>query len=91
MRKQRLFLLAVSLVGLAVPVSAQRSTGAIRGTVTDPSHLVVVGAKVTVKGEETGFTRTTTTNSAGAYSFPDLPVGSYRIDVDSPGFKTAAL
>ena len=29
-----------------------------------------------------------TTNSAGNYSFADLPVGSYRVEVEAPGFKT---
>jgi hypothetical protein len=92
MRKQSWSLLAVGLVLWGVPALAQRSSGSIRGTVTDPAHLVVVGCKVTVTGEDTGFTRSALTNSAGAYSFPDLPVGTYRVDVEGPqGFKGASL
>ena len=87
MRKQWLFLLASLLA--AVPVLAQRTTATIRGTVTDPTGAVIAGAKVTVKNEDTGLTRTATTNSAGIYSFADLPVGSYRIEVEHPGFKPA--
>ena len=62
----------------------------MRGTVTDPTTAVVAGAKVTLKNEGTGVTRSVTTNSDGNYSFPDLPVGTYRIEVESPGFKTEA-
>jgi hypothetical protein len=79
----------VPLLLAAVPCFAQRSTGTIRGVVTDPSAAVVVGAKVTVKVAETGFTRSTDTNASGIYVFSDLPVGNYRIDVELAGFKSA--
>ena len=88
MRKQWLFLLASLL--MAVPVLAQRTTAVIQGTISDPTGAIVVGAKVTAVAEGTGFTRSTTTNSAGAYSFGDLPVGTYRLEVEHPGFKLAA-
>ena len=69
------------LMLLAIPVYAQRITATIRGTVTDPSQAAIDGAKVTLKGEDTGFTRTTTTNASGIYVFPELVVGSYRVEV----------
>jgi len=77
------------LVFLAVPAYAQRSTATIRGTVADASGAVVEGAQVTIKSQGTGLTRITTTNSSGLYSFPDLPVGVYQMDVVQTGFKTA--
>ena len=88
MRKQRLLLAALVLL-MSVPAFAQKFTASIRGTVTDTSNAVVAGAKVTLKNEETGLTRTQTTNTAGNYSFPDIPVGSYRVEVELPGFKSA--
>jgi hypothetical protein len=36
------------LFALAAPVSAQTSTGMIRGTVYDPSKAVIAGVKVTM-------------------------------------------
>lgn len=75
------------LMMLAVPAVAQRITATLRGTVTDPSGAVIEGAKVTVTNEGTGFTRSMTTTSAGIYSFAELPVGSYRIQVVHAGFK----
>jgi hypothetical protein len=85
----RCLLLAGSLVVLAVPAVAQKITALIRGTVTDPSSAVIAGAEVTVTNEDTGLTRSVTTNSAGIYAFPELPVGSYKIAVEAAGFTSA--
>src|SRR5678816_4379265 len=87
MRKQWFFL-AASLLVLAVPAAAQRITATMRGTVTDPTGAVISGAKVTVKNEETGLTRSGTTTTAGIYSFAELPVGSYQVQIEHPGFKS---
>ena len=81
--------LAAILLLIAAPVFAQRFTAAIRGTVTDPSAAAVAGAKVTLTNENTGLTRGMTTNAAGNYAFDDLPVGSYKIEVEFAGFKSA--
>src|SRR5262245_6505387 len=90
MRKQWLVWAASLVLLAAAPAFAQKITASIRGTVTDPTGAVVAGAKVTVKNEETGLTRTASTNAAGAYAFAELPVGSYRVDVEQAGFKAAA-
>jgi hypothetical protein len=76
------------LVLVASPALAQKITGTLRGEVTDPTGAVISGAKVTVTNEDTGLTRSGTTTSAGIYVFSDLPVGSYRIQVESQGFKS---
>lgn len=73
----------------AVPARAQRTSGAIRGTVTDSSGAVVPGANVTVKEGATGFSQSTVTNTEGVYSFDALPVGTYNVEVALEGFKTA--
>jgi hypothetical protein len=59
----------------------------LNGTVGDPSGAAVPNAKVTVASPQTGFTRTTTTNASGLYSFPQLPVGTYELTVEANGFK----
>lgn len=87
MRKRLTFLAALAGLSLALPAQAQKITGTIRGTVTDPSGAVIQGAKVTVTNEETGLTRTGDTTSAGIYAFAELPVGSYQVRVENPGFK----
>jgi hypothetical protein len=90
MREQRLFLIgSIVALALALPAYAQRSSASLRGTVSDPTGAVVAGAEVTVTGEDTGLSRKGATNASGVYSFTDLPVGSYRLQVESPGFQAA--
>jgi hypothetical protein len=88
MYRQRLSLVAFVLL-LAVPVFAQKFTSQIRGTVTDPTGAAVSSAKVTLTNEGTGVSRTMNTNAQGNYAFPDIPVGSYKVEVEFAGFKTA--
>jgi hypothetical protein len=90
MRIRCLCLVGSFVLFAAASVFGQRSSATIRGVVTDPTQAIVSGAKVTVKSEETGLTRATTTNDSGIYSFPDLPVGNYRLDVEASGFKAAS-
>src|SRR3954447_19602436 len=91
MRSRQLTLAALCVAALfmAVPAWAQRTTASIRGTITDQSKAVVPGATVTVTGQDTGLTRTATTDRDGAYTFAELPVGRYRIQVELQGFKTS--
>jgi hypothetical protein len=89
MMKQRFWLAALLVFASAIPVLAQRSTATVRGTVTDTTGGVLPGATVTIKSDETGFTRSTTTNTSGLYSFNDVPVGTYNVEVTFTGFKTA--
>ncbi|HEX6740086.1 MAG TPA: carboxypeptidase-like regulatory domain-containing protein, partial [Vicinamibacteria bacterium] len=87
--RMRAWWLGAPLVLLATPALAQRFTATIRGTVTDPTNAVIVGASVTAKGDDTGLTRSARSNDAGLFSLADLPVGSYTVTVEHPGFKSA--
>src|SRR5213593_3020817 len=89
MRKPSVFV-ALFIVLLATPAWAQRTTGAIRGTVRDATQAVLPGATVTVVNEDTGLTRTVVTNSDGAYSLSELPVGRYKVTAELPGSKSAS-
>jgi hypothetical protein len=79
------------LLVLAVPSFSQNISATIRGTVTDSTGAVVPGANVTVKSEGTGFTRSTLTNGSGVYSFPELPLGTYAVEVALTGFKSSQV
>jgi len=68
---------------------AQEVTATITGTVTDPSGAAVVGATVTAKSVERGTTYNTTTNDAGIYRIPQLPVGNYDLRIEKTGFQTS--
>jgi opacity protein-like surface antigen len=58
----------------------------VTGTLRDPSGALVVGAKVTVTYPATGFTRTVSSNGAGAYLIAGLPIGSIVIEAHKSGF-----
>src|ERR1700761_4333532 len=72
----------------SVAVAQTSTTGAIRGTVTDPQGAVISSATVTVKSEGTDAVRTVPTDKAGQYTVGLLPPGVYRVTITAPGFKT---
>src|SRR2546430_3264721 len=72
---------------LTATADAQSTGGRIRGTVVDPSGGAVVGAKVLLTNEANGTQRDTQASATGEYIFLEIPVGSYQIQVDHPGFK----
>ena len=73
---------------LTFAILAMAQTGSIGGTVTDQVGAVIQDAEVTVVNLETNATRTITTSATGAYSIPNLAVGSYSISVKKSSFKT---
>ena len=90
----RCFLILVILLGFnvlaSVALAQTASTGALNGTVSDPTGRVVPGATVTITNEGSGATRTFITGATGTYRAPFLPPGSYRVEVSHPGFKVAS-
>jgi Carboxypeptidase regulatory-like domain/TonB dependent receptor-like, beta-barrel len=78
-------LLAILTAGFGA--GAQQITGSIRGAVQDPSGALVRSASVSARQTETGLTRTTTTDSSGAYILLELPVGHYELQVEAKGFQ----
>src|ERR1700730_3567001 len=89
MRQTAAAVVFVSL--LAVAGFAQTFRGAINGTVTDPSDAVVASASVKATNVATQVTITATTTSDGAFSFQDLPLGTYKISVTASGFKSITV
>src|SRR5512146_1262007 len=69
-------------------LSAQGSTGAISGTVTDSSGAVVPKASVQVKNIATGQVQQAPADSQGRYTIVELPVGNYEAQASAPGFQT---
>jgi len=80
--------LAVSMY-LLIPVFliAQSTGGRILGRVSDPTGAVLADVKVTLTNEATGVSAVTTSNGNGDYVYPQVGVGSYRMEFDLKGFK----
>jgi len=72
-----------------VPAAAQTLYGSLVGNVTDETGLAVPGATVKITHAETSQTREGTTNATGGYNFPNIPTGTYQVDVTLTGFQSA--
>jgi hypothetical protein len=81
--------LVIVALAFAASVFAQ-STGTIQGSITDPTSAPIPNASVTVREENTGQERMLSTDSAGLYSVPSLPVGTYRVEVKANGMASTA-
>ena len=60
-----------------------QTTATITGTVTDASGSVAPRVSISVTSAGTGLSRKTTTNQAGTYIVPLLPVGEYSITAEA--------
>src|SRR3989449_6909559 len=67
--------------------TAQVNTATISGTLRDESGAVLPGAAVTVQNQDTGISRSLTTNETGRYTAPALGLGNYQVSVQLPGFQ----
>src|SRR5690242_19877989 len=74
----------------ATAILAQ-STGTIQGVVTDSSGAAVPRAAITVRNQATGEERMFTTDEAGLYAVPSLPVGRYSVAVKAAGLQTTTV
>jgi Carboxypeptidase regulatory-like domain/TonB-dependent Receptor Plug Domain len=84
-----LMAVAVLAVGLMPGTTSAQTTvtGAIAGTVSDPSGAAVADASVTLKDPGTGQVITVSTNASGTYQFSLLKPGVFVITAQHPGFK----
>lgn len=85
-------LFCVAVVLLAVftlehSAVSQLPTATILGTVKDSTGALVPGAAVTVRNLDTALTRTENSGAAGSFRFVALPVGSYEVRAEHPGFR----
>jgi hypothetical protein len=84
--------LVIACVFLALGISPAmygQATGSFSGNVLDKSGSGIAGATVTAISQATGSARTGKTDNVGHYLIPLLPVGTYTVRVDSPGFSSA--
>src|SRR5712692_8535637 len=68
-----------------------QSTATLQGTVVDQLGALLPHAKIIVRNRATRVERTTQTDSTGRYQVAALPVGSYRIEVQAPGWQTQVV
>ncbi len=84
------FVFAVIALLAAIPLLARAQTivtGAVAGTVTDPTDAAVVDAAITLKSATTGEVSTAMSGSGGIYQFSLLKPGTYTLTIEHAGFK----
>jgi hypothetical protein len=86
----RVPLICLALLLLAAPASAQFDTAQVSGAIQDNTGGVLPGVDVVLVAEGTGQERRAVTNETGLYTFPNVPVGNYRINATLSGFKPVA-
>jgi outer membrane receptor protein involved in Fe transport len=82
-------LILLVLVAATFPLLGQTASATISGRVTDSAGAVMVGATVELTSTERGTVATAPTNNAGLYTFPSVQPGTYKLAVQSTGFKQA--
>ena len=85
----RTALVGAALV-VAVPALGQQITsGTVTGITKDEQGLVLPGANVELRNEDTGESRQTVSNTAGVFNFPGTSAGRYSMKVSLQGFRTS--
>ncbi|MGM0633787.1 MAG: carboxypeptidase regulatory-like domain-containing protein [Pseudomonadota bacterium] len=73
----------IALGTVALPLQAQDTTSAIRGSLTGADGQPLGNATITVEDVRTGATRTLRSNASGSFYATNLPVGGpYRVTVN---------
>lgn len=77
----------VVLLLISLPTFAQTFRGTLSGTVTDSQGAVIAGAAVQLTNPGTGLVLNDKSNKQGDFNFPELPVGTYSLNVTFSGFQ----
>jgi hypothetical protein len=88
MMKRLLVIAALLLPVLITNTFAQTTNATLGGTVSDSSKALIPGVTVTATNTGTGIVSTAVTNETGAYNFPSLQTGTYKVTAELPGFQT---
>ncbi|MGB6027598.1 MAG: carboxypeptidase regulatory-like domain-containing protein [Candidatus Sulfotelmatobacter sp.] len=79
-----------SLTAVAVFLSAATFAtifGSVRGVVHDPQHRPIQGAHVTLKAQNSDWTRSSDSDDNGEFEFASVPLGNYTVTVSLDGFQ----
>src|SRR5689334_7417177 len=83
-------IVAAALLVCAAAFS-QTTSSRISGSVSDPQGAAVPAASVTILNPVTGQTFATVTNQQGEFVVPSVPAATYRVTIETKGFRTAVL
>ncbi len=83
----RLALAVAFFILIGVRPSHATIFGSVRGIVHDPQHRPIQGAHLTLKAQNSDWTRSENSNGNGEFLFTSVPFGNYTATVISNGFQ----
>ena len=86
-RHRWLWLVCLTLFSFPLLLSAQTTTGTVRGYVKDQNGTAVADAELQARQTETGVVRSATSRADGSYIMPGLVPGNYELSIRKIGFS----
>src|SRR5437660_2646471 len=80
-------MLCLGLLASSAQAQGLGGAGTVQGTVKDPTGGVMQAVEVKISNPLSGFTRTSTTDAMGRYSFSNLAPNPYHVSVEVQGFQ----
>src|SRR3984893_8014851 len=77
---------AILLATSGANAQSAGSAGSVSGTVVDSTGAVVPNATVEIRNPVSGYDRSTSTDTSGKFSFPNIPYNPYHLTVKAPDF-----
>ena len=88
---RRNFLVFLVFLILEIPSYSQVSSGTLLGDARDEKAATVGAAVVVARNNDTGFSRSVTTNEFGSYRIDDLLPGAYTVTAQHDGFQAVTV
>ncbi len=83
-----LIVVLLSLTSHVFGQSTSSNSGTIRGSVLDPSGMVIMNATVEIQNPVSRYTQTVHTNNQGKFEFDNIPFNNYHVSSAVSGFET---
>src|SRR5580765_599699 len=80
-------LAAALLLAVLNPGLSQSTNATLGGTVSDETKALIPGVMVTATNTGTGIVSTSISNETGAYNFPSLQTGNYKVSAELTGMQ----
>ena len=81
---------AITLLALALTPAAAQTTATLVGHIRDPHEAAIAGASVLVTQSASGFARHLQADAAGRFTLVNLPLDTYLVAIEAPGFEPVA-
>jgi outer membrane receptor protein involved in Fe transport len=85
---RRVSFVVLLAVAIAATICGASVFGTIRAVVHDPQHRPMPGVQVVLKGKDSAWTNSGTSDADGVVQFTSVPIGEYEITVSAASFNT---